>query len=94
VVEMKESDFEVDFDSKSNEKGGKRIIDVELSATLTTTKVQPSELEELEEGERLFHSQMWVKGDPLHFMVDRGSQKNLILAEVINRLDLPTMSHL
>jgi hypothetical protein len=22
------------------------------------------------EGERLFHSQMWVKGTPLHFIVD------------------------
>jgi hypothetical protein len=26
-----------------------------------------------EEGEHLFHSQMWVKGTPLHFIVDSGS---------------------
>jgi hypothetical protein len=73
VVELKESESKADSDSESNEKGGKRIIDVEPSATVTTTKVQPSELEELEEGECLFHSQMWVKGAPLHFIVDSGS---------------------
>ena len=31
---------------------------------------------------------MWVKGAPLHFIVDNNSQKNLILAEVVKRLDL------
>jgi hypothetical protein len=36
-----------------------------------------------EEGERLFHSHMWVKGTPLHFIVDSGSQKNLISVEVV-----------
>jgi hypothetical protein len=36
---------------------------------------------------------MWVKGTPLHFIVDSGSQKNLISAEVIKRLALPTMPH-
>jgi hypothetical protein len=49
---------------------------------VATTKVRPREPEELEEGERLFHSQMWVKGAPLHFIVDSGSQKNLISVEV------------
>jgi hypothetical protein len=62
------------------EKEGSRIIDVKPSATVTTTKVQPREPEEPEEGEHLFHSQMWVKGAPLHFIVDRNNQKNLILA--------------
>jgi hypothetical protein len=51
---------------------GKWIIDAEPSATITTTKIQPDESEELEEGEHLFHSQMWVKGTPLHFIVDSG----------------------
>jgi hypothetical protein len=36
---------------------------------------------------------MWVKGTPLHFIVDSGSQKNLISAEVVKRLVLLTMSH-
>jgi hypothetical protein len=43
--------------------------------------------------ERFFHSQMWVKGTPLHFIVDSGSQKNPILVKVVKRLKLPTMSH-
>jgi hypothetical protein len=33
---------------------------------------------------------MWVKGTPLHFIVDSGSQKNLISAEVFKRLALST----
>ena len=33
---------------------------------------------------------MWVKGTPLHFIVDSGSQNNLILADVFKRLSLPT----
>jgi hypothetical protein len=36
---------------------------------------------------------MWVKGTPLHFIVDNGSQKNLISVEVVKRLKLPTMPH-
>jgi hypothetical protein len=57
------------------------------------TTIQPEEPEELEEGEGLFHSQMWVKGTPLHFIVDSGSQKNLISTEVFKILKFPTMSH-
>jgi hypothetical protein len=34
---------------------------------------------------------MWVKGNPVHFIVDSGSQKNLISIEVIKRSTLPTM---
>jgi hypothetical protein len=58
-----------------------------------TTTIQPEEPEDPEEGECLFHSQMWVKGTPLHFIVDRGSQKNLISAEVIKQLDFLTTPH-
>jgi hypothetical protein len=82
------------FDFESEPDKGKQIIDAEPSATIATTKVQPSEPEEPEEGERLFHSQMWVKGAPLHFIVDSGSQKNLISAEVVKWLDFPTMPHM
>jgi hypothetical protein len=60
---------------------------------VVTTKVQPSELEEPEERECLFHSLMWVKGALIHFIFDSGSQKNLISVEVIKRLDLPTTPH-
>jgi hypothetical protein len=90
VSEMKASNSEADSDSESNLEGGKRIINVEPSATVATTKVHSSELEEPEEGELFFHSQMWVKGAPLNFIVDSGSQKNPILAEFIKQLD-PSM---
>jgi hypothetical protein len=36
---------------------------------------------------------MWVKGTPLHFIIENGSQKNLISAKVIKQLALPTMPH-
>jgi hypothetical protein len=94
VVELKHSESEANYDFESNPKGGKWIIDVEPSATITTTKVQPSEPKELEEGECLFHSQMWVKGALIHFIVDNGSQKNLISTKVIKRLGLPMTLHL
>jgi hypothetical protein len=45
-----------------------------------TSTIQPEEPTYIEEGEHLFHSQMWVKCNPLHFIVDSGSQKNLISA--------------
>jgi hypothetical protein len=73
VVELTTFESEVDFDSESNPEGGKQIVDDEPSATVSTTKVRPSEPEEPEEGECLFHSQMWVKGAPIHFIVDSGS---------------------
>ena len=93
VVELKASKSKVDSDSESNPEGGKQIINVEPSVTFYTTKVQPIEPKELEEGEHLFHSQMWIKGALIHFIVDSGSQKNLISIEFIKRLDLPTTLH-
>jgi hypothetical protein len=56
MVELKAFKLKVDFDSESNPEGGKWIINGEHNSTVATTKVQPSELEEPEEGERLFHS--------------------------------------
>jgi hypothetical protein len=93
VAELEDSESEAYFDSESNPESGKRIIDAKPNATFSTTKVQPSEPEELEEWECLFHSQMCVKGTPLHFIVDSSSQKNLISAEVVKRLDLPITLH-
>jgi hypothetical protein len=66
---------------------------MELSATIATTKIQLDEPDEPKEGEILFHSHMWVKGTPLHFIVDRYRKNNLISVEVIKRLALPTTSH-
>jgi hypothetical protein len=70
VVELKEKESEPysDFDAKKNK--WKRIMDAE---PIMTTTIQPEELEELEEGEHLFHFHIWVNGTPLHFIVDNGS---------------------
>jgi hypothetical protein len=94
VDEVKSSELDVGSNSKSEPEKGRHIIDAEPSATISTTKIHPDEPNEPEEGECLFHSQMWVKGTPLHFIIDSGSQNNLISAEVIKWLALPTMSHL
>eukprot|EP00253_Pinus_taeda_P022234 PITA_22234 len=97
VAELKASksdacfDFESEFD-KGNDKG-KQIINAEPNATIATMKVQKEEPTNLEEEEHLFHSQMWVKGSPLQFIVDSRSQKNLISAEVVKQLGLPTTTH-
>jgi hypothetical protein len=93
VAEVKAFESDAYSDSETELERGIWIIDAEPSATVATTKLQPGEPDEPEEGERLFHSQMWVKGTPLHFIVDRGSQKNLISAEVVKRLALSTMPH-
>ena len=97
MAELKVSESDACSDSESEpDKGyekGKQIIDADPSATVATAKIQKNEPEDPEEEERLFHSQMWVKGSPIQFIVDSGSQKNLISAEVVKRLGLPTTAH-
>lgn len=87
VAELKAFESNSCFDSKSKpDKGndkGKHIIDVEPNTTVSTTKIQEEEPEDPKEEERLFHSQMWVKGSPLQFIINNGNQKNLILVEVV-----------
>ena len=97
MAELKASESDACSDpepepDKANDKG-KRIINADPSSIVATTKIQKNEPEDPEEGERLFHSQMWVKGSPLQFIVDSGSQKNLVSAEVAKRLGLPTTPH-
>ena len=96
VAEIKASESDAYSDTESEpEKGndrGKKIIDAEPNATIATTKIQKEELEDSEE-ERLFHSQMWVKGSLLQFIIDIGSQKSLTSAEILKRLGLPTTTH-
>jgi hypothetical protein len=93
VAEVKASELDVDSESKIEIERGRWIIDAEPSATIASTKLQPGEPDEPKEGERLFHSQMWIKGTTLYFIVDSSSQKNLISIEVVKRLALPTTSH-
>jgi hypothetical protein len=72
---------------------GNHIINVESIATISTTNIQPDKSEEIEEGDHLFHSHMWVKGNPLHYIVENGSQNNMILTDVIKRLKLLRMEY-
>jgi hypothetical protein len=93
VDEIKEKEPNPDskYDYENTGKG--QIIDTDPTAIVMTTTIQPEELTDHEEGERLFHSQMWVKGTPSHFILDRRSQKNLISAEVVKQLGLSTTPH-
>jgi hypothetical protein len=75
VAKVKASESDAGSDSEPEPERGRWIIDVEPSATIATTKLQPSEPDEPEEGECLFHSQMWVKGTPLHFIMDRVARR-------------------
>jgi hypothetical protein len=102
VAELKASESDACSNSESEpNKGndrGKQIINAEPNATVSTMKIQKEEPEDPEEAERLFHSKMWVKGSPLQFIVDSGSQKNLISVEVMKQAGLanhntPTTIH-
>jgi hypothetical protein len=73
VTEVKASKSDVSYEFESKPTRGRRIIGIEPNATVSTTKIQHGEPDEPEEGECLFHSQMWVKGTPLHFIIDSGS---------------------
>jgi hypothetical protein len=90
-IKDKEPNPDSEFDSKNN--GKEQIIDADPTTIDATATIQLEEPTDPEEGEHLFHSQMWVKGTPLHFIVDSGSQKNLISAEVIKQLGLSTTPH-
>jgi hypothetical protein len=78
VSEIKDKEPNPDSESDYENTGKGQITDAEPTAIVATTTIQPEEPTDLEEGEHLFHSYMWVKGTPLHFIVDSGSQKNLI----------------
>jgi hypothetical protein len=93
VAEVKASKSNVGFDSKSDLEKWRQIINKEPSATTATTKIQLDELDEPEEGECLFHSEMCMKGTLLHFIIDSGSKNNLNSSKFIKRLALPTTPH-
>ena len=77
-------------ESNSENTSRKEIIDASPTASVVTKTIQPKEPTDPKDGQCLFHSQMWVKGTPLHFIVDSGSQKNFISAEVVKQLGLST----
>ena len=72
MAELKAPEADACSDPKPEpDKGddkGEQIIDVDESAIFSTTKLQREDPEDPEEGECLFHSQMWVKGSPLQFL--------------------------
>ena len=94
MTEIKDKEPKLDSESDFENNGKRQIIDAEPTAIVVTIEIQLEEPTDPEEGECLFHSQMWVKGTPLHFIVDSGSQKNLISAEVVKQLGLSTIPHL
>jgi hypothetical protein len=69
VAEVKAYESDVGSNSEPKLERRRWIIDMEPSVVVATTKLQPSELDESEEGEHLFHSQMWVNDQNL----DQGS---------------------
>jgi hypothetical protein len=83
VVKVKDKEPNPDLESDPENIENKQIIYADPTSTITTTTIQPEEPVDPEEGEHLFHSQMWVKGTPLHFIIDNDSQKNLISTDVI-----------
>jgi hypothetical protein len=94
VAEIKDKELNLDSESDSENTVKRQIIDADPTAIVATATIQPEEPIDPEEGECLFHSQMWVKGTPLHFIVDSRSQKNLISVEVVKQLGLSTTPHL
>ena len=83
MIEIKEKYLNPDSESNSKNNGRIQIIDADPTYTVATTIIQPEEPVDPEEGEHLFHSQMWVKGTPLDFIVVSRRQNNLISGEVI-----------
>jgi hypothetical protein len=69
VVEIKDKDPNPDSESDSENTGKRQIIDADPAAIVATAIIQPEEPIDLEEGECLFHSHMWVKGTPLHLLL-------------------------
>jgi hypothetical protein len=93
VAKIKDKETNPDSESDYENTGKRQIIDADPTTIVLTTTIQPEEPTDPEEGEHLFHSQMWVKGTPLHFIVDSKSQKNLISTEVVKKLGLLTTPH-
>jgi hypothetical protein len=53
---MKDLELDLYSDFHSNMEKGNQIINAKPSAIVATTKIQPEDLEEPEEGKRIFYS--------------------------------------
>ena len=70
MAKLKALELDLDSDLDLEIEKGKKINDTKPSAPITTMQIQLEDIEDLEEGEYLFHLYMWVKGTPLHLIVD------------------------
>jgi hypothetical protein len=93
VVEIKDKEPNPKSETDFENTGKGQIIDADPTAIVATALIQLEEPTDPEEGEHLFHSQMWLKGTLLHFIVDSGIHKNLISAEVVKQLGFSTTPH-
>jgi hypothetical protein len=93
VAKIKDKEQNPDSKSDSKNIGKGKIIDTSPTVIVMNTIIEPEEPTNTEQGEHLFHSHMYLKGTPLHFLVHRGSQKNLISTEVVKRLGFLTTPH-
>jgi hypothetical protein len=80
MVKLKETELSPESESDSDNNKRRQLIDEKPTTIVMTTTIQPEEPKDPEEGEHLFHSQMWVKGTPLHFIIYSRRRNNLVLA--------------
>jgi hypothetical protein len=73
VAEVKDNELNPNSEYDPENIENKQIINVDPIVTVVTAIIQLEEPVDPKEGEHLFHSQMWVNGTPLHFIVDSGS---------------------
>ena len=71
--EVKDKELNPDSEFDPLNIGIRQIIDIDPTTIVSIASIQPEEPADPKEGERIFHSHMWVKGTPLHFIVDSGS---------------------
>jgi hypothetical protein len=69
VARIKDKEPNPDLESDSENTGKIQIINANPTTIFATTTIQPEEPTDPEEGEHLFHSQMWVKGTSHHLLL-------------------------
>jgi hypothetical protein len=67
VTEVKDTESNPNSKSYPENIENRQIIDADPTGIVVTTTIQLEEPVDPEEGERLFHSHMWVKGTPIAF---------------------------
>ena len=68
-------------------------LDASTLLASTSTTLKTFTIIDEEEQEHLFHTHIWVQNNPLHLIVDNGSQKNFIYEYIMNILGLVTTTH-